>query len=714
MKGRWRLFRHEAGRVAGPPPWLYVVLFTASQLVGHWSVDSYGAVVVWLSNGIMAAALLQLHRRPAIAVLAACFAINLFSNLFRGDPGIFLWINPLLNVAESMLAAVMARRYCGAALDMRRPRRLVRFAVCAAAAAAAVSLVGYALVWVLREPPLGLWLFRLQSFFVMELMGLLLVTPILLLLARRHRFAGMARARWPEAAALMALIVCVTGWVFWQDDSPFLFLTVMPMLLIGLRLPPTLTATALILVALISGVATLTGHGPVHLVRLEETPALSGVQPIFRQLGVYHLYVLTLVAAVLPLSTVMTERRRLEARLRARTLAAQEARRRAEDAAAARSRFLAMMSHEMRTPLNGVAGFADLLAARVDLDAEAIRHLGHIRQSSDALLKLVEDILDFARGDDAVAPEPLDLAAVAGEIVEPARAAAEARGLALVVDDRLPPRARYAADPRALRQALHPLVTNAVKFTESGEVRIRLDRASDGVIVLVSDTGCGIPPDVLPDLFEAFAQGDASISRNHSGVGLGLALAARHVRRLGGRIEVDSRPGEGSIFTLHLPLPRVADAPEAAPAPIAAAPDAEAAEGEGRAPRVLVVDDHPVNREVARIMLEAVGCEVVEACDGVEALDTVEAAAFDLVLMDVRMPRMDGLEATRRIRALPGEAGRLAIVAMTADAMPEDVERCLDSGMNAHLAKPISQTGLFDSVSKALSGELPPARARAA
>jgi two-component system, sensor histidine kinase len=424
---------------------------------------------------------------------------------------------------------------------------------------------------------------------------------------------------------------------------------------------------------------------------------------------------------------VMTERRRLEARLRARTLAAQEARRRAEDAAAARSRFLAMMSHEMRTPLNGVAGFADLLAARVDLDAEAIRHLGHIRQSSDALLKLVEDILDFARGDDAVAPEPLDLAAVAGEIVEPARAAAEARGLALVVDDRLPPRARYAADPRALRQALHPLVTNAVKFTESGEVRIRLDRAADGVIVLVSDTGCGIPPDVLPDLFEAFAQGDASISRNHSGVGLGLALAARHVRRLGGRIEVDSRPGEGSIFTLHLPLPRVADAPEAAPVaapePIAATPDppAEAAdgtprgeEGEGRAPRVLVVDDHPVNREVARIMLEAVGCEVVEACDGVEALDTVEAAAFDLVLMDVRMPRMDGLEATRRIRALPGDAGRLAIVAMTADAMPEDVERCLDSGMNAHLAKPINQTSLFDSVSKALSGELPPARARAA
>ncbi len=710
------MFRHEAGRVAGPPAWAYVLLFAASQLVGHWSVATYGAVAVWLSNGVMAAALLQLHRRPAVAVLTACFAINLFSNILRGDPGVFLWVNPLLNVGEAMWVAVLARRYCGAALDMRRPRRLVRFAGCAANAAATVSLIGYALFWVLREPPLAVWLFRLQSFFVMELMGLLLVTPVLLLLARRHRFTGVTRAQAPEAAALMLLMACVTGWVFWQSDAPFLFLTVMPMMLIGLRLSPTLTATALIVLSAISGIATLTGHGPVHLVRLAEAPALADVQPIFRQLGVYHLYMLTLVGAVLPLSTVMSERRRLESRLRARTLAAQEARRRAEDAAAARSRFLAMMSHEMRTPLNGVAGFADLLAARADLDPEAVRHARQIRESSDGLLTLVEDILDFARGDDAVSPEPLDLAAVAREAAGPSRGAADARGLTLVVDDRLPPRARYAADPRALRQALHPLVANAVKFTERGEVRVRLDRSSAGVAIQVSDTGCGIPPDVLPQLFEAFAQGDASISRTHSGVGLGLALAARHVRRLGGRIEVDSRPGEGSTFTLHLPLPRVVDAPEAAPAAVsepvstAAVSPSDEAEGDARAPRVLVVDDHPVNREVARIMLEALGCEVAEACDGVEALDMVEAAPFDLVLMDVRMPRMDGLEATRRIRGLSGDAGRLAVVAMTADAMPEDVERCIASGMNAHLAKPISQTGLFDAVARALSGELPAAR----
>ena len=414
-----------------------------------------------------------------------------------------------------------------------------------------------------------------------------------------------------------------------------------------------------------------------------------------------------MVATVLPISTVMTERRRLEACLRARTLAAQEARRKAEDAAAARSRFLAMMSHEMRTPLNGVAGFADVLAARPGLDADAVRQARQIRQSSDGLLMLVEDILDFARGDDALNSEPLDLAAVARETVTPSLAASEARDLKLSIDDRLPAQARFTADRRALRQALHPLVANAVKFTEQGEVVVRLDRAADGVCIRVSDTGCGIEPSFLPDLFEAFAQGDASIRRNHSGAGLGLALAARQVRRMGGRIDVDSRPGEGSTFVLHLPFERAPDMVEVVRPPEDAAIPTENSDV---APRVLVVDDHPVNREVARIMLEAFGCEVVEVCDGQEALDAVAEQSFDLVLMDVRMPRMDGLEATRRIRTLPGTGEALSIVAMTADAMPEDVTRCLAAGMNAHMAKPINQAGLLSMVNRALSGDLPAAR----
>ena len=709
LRGQWRLFRHEAGRVAGPPAWVYVLLFAASQLIGHWSVATFDAVAVWLSNGILVAALLQLHRRPAVAVLVACFTINLFSNLIRGDVGILLWLNALMNLGEAVLCAFLARRLCGAALDMRRPKRLLAFAGFAAVpAVAVVAAAGFGVVMAMRGTGLSTAaVFNIYSFFIVELLGLLLVTPILLLVARAHRFEGMTRARAPEAVGLFVLMLVVTTMVFWQDDLPVAFLTFPPMLLISLRLSPTKAAGALILLAAITGVATLTGHGPVHLTRLTDVPGLEAVPPMLRRLGIYNLYLLVMVATMLPISTVMTERRGLEARLRARTLAAQEARRTAEDAAAARSRFLAMMSHEMRTPLNGVAGFADVLAGRPGLDADAVRQARQIRESSDGLLMLVEDILDFARGDDTLTNEPLDLAAVARETVAPSLAAAEARGLTLSIDDRLPAQSRFTADRRALRQALHPLVANAVKFTERGEVVVRLDRAGDGVCIRVSDTGCGIEPSFLPDLFEAFAQGDASIRRNHSGAGLGLALAARQVRRMGGRIDVDSRVGEGSTFILNLPFDRAADVVEdVRPVEDVAAP----VEDPGRAPSVLVVDDHPVNREVARIMLEAFGCEVVEVCDGQQALDAVAEQAFDLVLMDVRMPVMDGLEATRRIRAMPDTGEILSIVAMTADAMPEDVTRCLAAGMNAHMAKPINQAGLLSMVNRALSGDLPAAR----
>ena len=714
MTGRWRLFRHEAGRVAGPPAWAYVALFAASQLIGHWSVATYGAVAVWLSNGILLAALLQLHRRPAVAVLTACFTINLFSNVFRGDVGVLLWLNALMNLGEATLCAFLARRVCGAALDMRRPKRLLAFAGLAAVPAVAVTAAaGFGLVMLIRGAGLSPGLmFNIYSFYTVELLGLLLVTPILLLIARAHRFEGMTRARAPEAVGLFVLMLVVTTFVFWQGDAPIAFLTFLPMLLISLRLSPTKTAGAVILLTVITGVATLTGHGPVHLTRLTDMPGLADVPHMLRRLGVFNLYLLAMVVTVLPVSTVMTERRRLEARLRARTVAAQEARRRAEDAAASRSRFLAMMSHEMRTPLNGVAGFADVLASRPGLDATALRQARQIRESSDGLLILVEDILDFARGDDAVSPEALDLGAVAREAASPSGAGADARGLSLMIDDRLPANARFLCDRRALRQALHPLVANAVKFTERGEVVVRLDRSPDGVCIRVSDTGCGIDPAVAPGLFEAFAQGDASIRRTHSGAGLGLALVARHVRRLNGHIEVESRLGEGSTFSLNLPLQRAADALDAVAEATTAPRDATHPNPcEVRTPRVLVVDDHPVNREVARIMLEAFGCEVVEVCDGQEAIDAVSGQPFDLVLMDVRMPHMDGLEATRRIRALPGPEADVAIVAMTADAMPEDVARCVASGMNAHMAKPINQAGLLAVVNRALAGDLPTARA---
>ena len=722
MQGRWRLFRHDAGRVAGPPALAYVLLYVAALALGYWTLARFGTATVWLANGVIVAALLQLHRRSALFVLFAAVTLDMVANSLRGAPLSSLAINALTNTGMAMGAAVLARRVCGAALDLRRPGRLARFALLAAVPAAVGSvLFGMGALAVLAPQPWTTWAFHTQNYIAIETLGLLLVTPVLLLLARRHRFEASGASRRQESFALVGLMLAVTAAVFWQRGAPLMFLVVPPMMLIGLRLSPVWTAGSLIALALVSGGATLLGHGPVHLSLIAATPGLESVPDVVRRLGVYNLFLLAMIVTILPVSTVMTERRRLVSRLRARTIAAQEARRVAEDAAAARSRFLAMMSHEMRTPLNSVAGFADLLAGRSDLDSEAVRQVRQIRESSDGLLMLVEDILDFARGEHAVSPEPLALAAVACEALAPSRAAADARGLSLTIDDRLPARSRFHCDGRVLRQALHPLIANAVKFTTEGGVVVRLDRAGDGVVIRVSDSGCGIAPDHHAELFEAFSQADASTSRLHAGVGLGLALTARHVRRLGGRIEVDSRPGEGSTFTLHLPLTRAADAAGEAAGPAQPAlaavvePKADAGRVETtRAPRVLVVDDHPVNREVARIMVQAFGCEVVEACDGHEAVDAAADHELDLVLMDVRMPRMDGLEATRRIRALPGARGAVPVVAMTADAMPEDVIRCLEAGMNAHLPKPVSQASLFAVVSRALAGDLPAASAPAA
>ena len=213
----------------------------------------------------------------------------------------------------------------------------------------------------------------------------------------------------------------------------------------------------------------------------------------------------------------------------------------------------------------------------------------------------------------------------------------------------------------------------------------------------VSDTGPGIDPDLIPTLFDAFVQADDSISRTHVGCGLGLTVARRLTRAMGGQIALESTSVAGSTFVVRLPL---ALAEEDATTGSAAPAIAEA----GAAARVLIVDDHPTNREVARLMLAPLGCDIFEAVDGFEAVEMASAAHFDLILMDVRMPRMDGLAATKAIRALDGEFSRMPILAVTADAMPEDAARCRAAGMDGHVAKPLTHASLFAAIDAVMAG----------
>jgi len=347
------------------------------------------------------------------------------------------------------------------------------------------------------------------------------------------------------------------------------------------------------------------------------------------------------------------------------------------------------MSHELRTPLTAVSGYADLLSRNPSLNEEARRQVHALTQGGESMLRLVEDLLEVARGGNEVALKPVDLRTLVEEAVAPAFEWAAVRGLDRQVE--IPPGAEglVLTDPRRLRQILHHLSLNAVKFTSQGSVRVSVVRDGDRLRFTVVDTGCGMTAAVRNGVFRLFEQADASTSRAHEGAGVGLALAQVHAQRLGGTLSVDSEEWKGATFTLEIPGEAVA----------ASVADGEAAM-DSRRMRVLIVDDHPANRDLLRIMLQAADCDTEEAEDGRQAVDAVTRNAFDLVLMDVRMPQMDGLAATRAIRALDGDTAATPILAVTAEAMPEDAARCLAAGMDAHLAKPVTQARLYEAINQ--------------
>jgi CheY-like chemotaxis protein len=280
-----------------------------------------------------------------------------------------------------------------------------------------------------------------------------------------------------------------------------------------------------------------------------------------------------------------------------------------------------------------------------------------------------------------------------------ARSTAEAKGLPVVVDNRLAPGARHLADDLRVRQVLLNLLTNAVKFTAEGQVTVRVEAEpsedGDQVTVRVIDTGIGIPEARRAQLFQAFSQLDPSITRAYRGTGLGLTICKSLVEMMGGDIGVEPRPGGGSDFWFTAPLAHAAQVDHAAEAASAAVPD--------RSLRILVVDDHPVNREVASLVLGAAGCEIDTCEDGAAAVDAASHAPYDLILMDVHMPVMDGFSAARAIRRLTGETGRTPIIAMTAAVSAEDIAQAKAAGMNGHVAKPLDHRKLMQTICEVLA-----------
>ncbi len=376
----------------------------------------------------------------------------------------------------------------------------------------------------------------------------------------------------------------------------------------------------------------------------------------------------------------------------------------AEAANRAKSEFLANMSHEIRTPLNGVMGVASALAQTPLTDAQA-EMVGLIETSGQTLEAILADVLDLARveaGRLELKAEPFDLGDCLRSAASLFRPAVEAKSLGFDIDIAPEAQGAFVGDAVRVRQILCNLLSNAVKFTAAGRLGLKAAardeaRGRTRLTLTVSDTGIGFLPEVKARLFERFQQADGSITRRYGGTGLGLAISRALAEAMGGDLEAESTPGEGASFTLTLYLERAAR-----PATAAATTPASLSQGE-REPRVLLAEDHPINRKVVELLLSQVGVDLVSVENGAEAVDAAAAGAFDLILMDMQMPVMDGLTAIRAIRH--DERARRApptpIWALSANALPEHIEASMAAGADGHLTKPISGAALIQVLATA-------------
>jgi signal transduction histidine kinase/ActR/RegA family two-component response regulator len=399
----------------------------------------------------------------------------------------------------------------------------------------------------------------------------------------------------------------------------------------------------------------------------------------------------------------ITERKHLEREL----LTTRDA---ALEAARLKSEFMANISHEIRTPLNAIVGMTGLLR-ETTLSDDQREMLESVRTSSDALLSLVNDVLDFSKlSAGKLQFENIDFdlheaVEAALEMFSPAARLKEIE-LAVHIDAGIP--STLNGDPGRLRQVLHNLIGNAVKFTERGSVCVNVhlaheDESGVGLGFEVRDTGIGILPQALSRLFEPFSQADASVTRKYGGSGLGLAIAANLVSRMGGTIGVTSEPGAGSTFLFTVKLKRAA-APACITVPRTPLAQ-EHADAPARKLRVLVAEDNIINQKVALRQLARLGYHADGVANGYEALQAIDRVPYDLILMDCQMPEMDGYQATAEIRqaerCAPGR--RVVIIAMTANAMEGDREKCLAAGMDDYLAKPITLDKLSQALSRAMA-----------
>ncbi|WP_066686319.1 ATP-binding protein [Caulobacter sp. CCH9-E1] len=389
----------------------------------------------------------------------------------------------------------------------------------------------------------------------------------------------------------------------------------------------------------------------------------------------------------------------LEARVDLRTSQLREATKRAQSANEAKSRFLATVSHEMRTPLNAILGLGQIVA-RSSLTKKQRDQVLEMKGAARRLRMMIDDVLDLCQLDDGalqLKPRPFRLTALAQSLDNLHRPTAEARHLRLTMHMEASLGEIRLGDVDRLRQVISVLIDNALKFTQEGGVDCRISGVRDDLWIQVVDTGDGVAPEKMAVIFERFSQIDDSTKRAAGGIGLGLALCQGLVAKMGGEMSASSQPGQGSTFSLRIPCPAIADAPQRAPSP--RAEDEEP-------PTLLVVDDNAMNREIIAALVEPFGIACGFAADGREAVEAWRRQPWDAIFMDVHMPVMDGVEATRAIRQEEGRLGRrrVPIVAVTASLMEQETAGYHAAGMDDVLPKPIEVSALAEMLARCVGG----------